>query len=421
MAEPELLLQNAAIHISSSGRISHIEAWQDSASSPEVKVVDWGCALIMPGFVNAHSHLELTSFRDQLTRFDSFTDWISQLIHQRRTWTRKQFSASAAEGARLSLISGTTLAADITSSGVGWYATKGVNLRRVVFEEVIALSAGQADQALSELDFILKRAEPNPLLTHGISPHAPYSVSPILYRRAAELARSRGMPLTTHAAETKAELQFLRDGTGEFRDFLSRIGVLPIDWKPPGLHPVSYLDSLEVLGRSCLLIHCNYLDRNALRRILDTHSTVVYCPRSHEFFGHENHPVRKLLDLGINVALGTDSLASNASLSMLDEMRFLFGKRKDLKPEEIFRMATMNGAAALNFDHRLGRLRSGCWADMAVLELPPALDSRKLLIQILEGSGECIATVVRGRVAWSKSGFGDAPESVLDPQAGMHG
>jgi cytosine/adenosine deaminase-related metal-dependent hydrolase len=266
--------------------------------------------------------------------------------------------------------------------------------RRVVFEEVISLSPEQTGPVVSQLKLTLNRSDSNPLLIHGISPHAPYSVSPDLYRQTAELARSRGMPITTHVAETKAEVQFLQTGTGEFKDFLTRMGVLPPGWEPPQMHPVSYLDSLEILGRHCLLVHCNYLDQNALGRILSSRGTVVYCPRSHEFFGHEDHPVRKLLDVGINVALGTDSLASNTSLSLLDEMRFLFRKRK----------ATINGAAALNCGDTLGLLRNGYSADMAILELPPSLDSRHLLTKVLEGAGECIATIVCGQIAWSKHG-----------------
>jgi len=402
LAEPDLLLQNAAVHISSSGRISHVRAWNGSPVRPEGELIDWGSAVLIPGLVNAHTHLELTSFCNQLTQFESFTDWISQLIGQRRNWTAEQYLASAREGAGLLLASGTTLAGDITSSGVGWYATEGMNLRRVVFEEVIGLSAGQTDQIASQLNLRLKQTGPESLLAHGISPHAPYSVSPGLYKRMAELARSRGILLATHAAETRSEVQFLQNGTGEFRDFLARIGALPIDWKPPGQHPVSYLDSLGVLGGFCLLIHGNYLDQDAVSRILNSRSTVVYCPRSHDFFGHGDHPVRELLDLGINVALGTDSLASNSSLSMLDEIRFLFSRRKDLKPEEIFRAATTNGAAALGLGSVLGCLRSGYWADMAVLELPPTSDSRPLLVRLLEGAGECIATIVGGRLAWSK-------------------
>jgi cytosine/adenosine deaminase-related metal-dependent hydrolase len=419
LAESDQWLENAAIHVSSSGRISHVGTRQDSPANHEV--VDWGTAAIIPGLVNAHTHLELTAFHDQLTRFDSFTDWISRLIHQRRTWTQKQFAASTAEGAGLSLASGTTLAGDITSSGVGWDATRGVNLRRVVFEEVIALSSSQADQVVSRLNNAFKGARPDPLLTHGISPHAPYSVSPNLYRRAAESAHTRRILLATHAAETKAEIEFLRTGTGEFRDFLEGIGALPGDWKPPRLHPVAYLDTLGVLGQSCLLIHGNYLDPDALSRILKTRSTVVYCPRSHAFFGHEAHPVRKMLDLGINVALGTDSLASNDSLSILDEMRFLFENRKDLRPQEIFRAATVNGAAALGFDNALGRLKPGYWADMTVLGLPATLQPRQPLLGILEGAGECIGTIVGGQIAWGRFGMGAAPESEPQSHAGADG
>jgi cytosine/adenosine deaminase-related metal-dependent hydrolase len=287
---------------------------------------------------------------------------------------------------------------------VGWEAARGGDLRRVVFEEALALSPGQADAALSQLNLLFEKADPNPLLAHGVSPHAPYSVSPELYRRAAELGRRRGMLLATHVAETAAELEFLRDGTGEFRDFLGAAGVLPNDWKPPGLFPIAYLDSLGVLGCFCLLIHCNYLDRESITRILAAHCSVVYCPRSHDFFGHGKHPVRELLDSGINVALGTDSLASNSSLSMIDEMRFLFKKRKDIKSEEIFRAATFNGASALHFGGSLGLLRPDYWADMAVFELPPNLPARQLPSQILEGAGDCVATIVRGRIAWRKPG-----------------
>jgi cytosine/adenosine deaminase-related metal-dependent hydrolase len=401
LAEPAVL-QNGAIHVSDSGRISRIARGASSSIRPGTNLTDWGCAVIVPGFINAHAHLELTFFHGQLTRFATFTDWISQLIEQRRTWPQERFLRSAEKGARLCLASGTTMIGDITSSGVGWGATRNQSLRRVVFEEAIALSPSQADTAVAQLKLLFRQAQPNPLLIHGISPHAPYSVSSKLYRRLAKLAQSEGRLLATHVAETTAELQFLHEGTGEFRDFLSRMGFLPDGWKPPRIAPIMYLDSLGVLGRSCLLIHCNYLDQESIRKIAKTNSNVVYCPRSHAFFDHDKHPVRQLLDQQINVALGTDSLASNSSLSMIDEIRFLFKKRKDLKPEEIFRAATKNGAEALGCGSSLGRMRRGYQADMAVLELPHNLGSRHLLAQILEGAGECIATIVQGEVVWQK-------------------
>jgi aminodeoxyfutalosine deaminase len=401
LVEPDHLLQNAAVHISNPGRISRIEPWNDPPAIPGVEVIDWGTAVIMPGLINAHTHLELTRLKDQLLRFRSFTDWVSQLIDRRRLWTKEDFLNSAREGAEAVLASGTTLVGDITSSGFGWDAADPEDLRRIVFEEAIAFSPGNFDQAVSQLEARLDRRSAQDFLRiHGVSPHAPYSVSPQLYRYTAELSRQRGFPLATHVAETRSELEFLQTGTGEFRDLLEKIGVLPGEWEAPGMSPVPYLESLGVLGQSSVLIHCNYLDQDSINRILNTRSSVVHCPRSHDFFGHEKHPLRQLLDCGINVAIGTDSLASNSSLSMLDEMRYLFKTRKDIKTEEIFRAATLNGAAALGFGGILGRLRRGYWADLAVLQLPETVGPRQLTNQVLEGAGECIATIVRGKIAW---------------------
>jgi len=210
--------------------------------------------------------------------------------------------------------------------------------------------------------------------------------------------------MTTHVAETREELEFLKSGEGPFKAFLASLGALPAGWMPPKLDPIPYLEVLGVLEQSPLLAHCNYLDAHSMAIIQRTRASVAFCPRSHAYFGHENHPVRQCLDLGINVTLGTDSLASNDSLSMIDEMRFLHRTRRDLKCEEILRMATLNGAMALNLGRVLGRLRRGYWADMTVLELPEGASGRNLLAQVLEGAGECVATIVQGEVAWQRDG-----------------
>jgi cytosine/adenosine deaminase-related metal-dependent hydrolase len=411
LAEPDLLLQNAAVYISEPGRISRVEPWDDEAASSETDVIDWGAAMIMPGLVNAHAHLELTSLGNQLTQFSSFTDWIFQLVSRRRAWTDEDFLKSIREGVKRSITAGTTLVADISSSATNWGAIEEHKLRRVVFKEVMGLSSSQAGEIISRFQNLWNHADSRSLLSYGVSPHAPYTSSPELYRRAAELARSRRILLTTHVAETRSELEFLETGEGEFRDFLNAMSALPPEWNPPRLAPIAYLDSLDVLGPFSLLAHCNYVDTESMGRILGSRSSVVFCPRSHHFFGHQEHPVRQFLDSGVNVALGTDSLASNTSLSMIDEMRFLFEKRRDIKAEEIFRAATLNGAAALDFGGSLGRLRQGYLADMTVLEVPPNLGSRQLLSHVLEGAGECIGTIVHGKIAWQK------PESTVPEQA----
>ncbi len=403
LAESDLLLEGASVHISDPGRITRVEPWRhNSAADDGVEVVDWGSAVILPGLVNAHTHLELTWLHRKLTEFSTFGEWLEKLVRARRLWAAEDYCASVREGAEQSLSAGTTLVGDISASGASGPASNTGRLRRVVFHEILGLAPEKALEAKAALDARLETSATDPLLTLGISPHAPYSTSAELYRAVASAAAPREIPVATHLAETRAEHEFLTSGTGELREFLDRLGALPPDWNPPGLPPVSYLDSIGALQSSMLLIHCNYLDRESMAAILRTRSSVAYCPRSHAFFGHATHPVRELLDMGINVALGTDSLASNDSLSILDEMRFLFRTRKDLKCQEILRMATLNGASALHFGGVLGRLRCGYWADMTILQLPENTSGKNLASQILEGAGECIGTVVQGEILWRR-------------------
>lgn len=402
LAEADFLLQDAAVHVCDPGRISRIEPWHGKPSGQDVHVVDWGKAIIMPGLVNSHTHLELTRLAGRIRQTTSFVDWLSQIVQERREWTPEQYVESVRAGAAMALRSGSTLVADISSSGLSRQALVCERIRKTVFEEAVALAPERADESVADVERRLGEAEPDPLTTLGVSPHAPYSVSPRLYRELAALARSRGIQLTTHVAETREELEFLESGAGPFAHFLGSLGAMPAGWAPPKLDPIPYLEVLGVLEQSPILVHCNYLDAHAMAVIQRTHSSVAFCPRSHAYFGRENHPVRQCLDLGINVSLGTDSLASNTSLSMLDEMRFLSRTRKDLKCEEIFRMATLNGATALNLGRVMGRARRGYWADLTVLRLPEEAGGRNLLAQILEGAGECIATIVRGEIVWDR-------------------
>jgi cytosine/adenosine deaminase-related metal-dependent hydrolase len=402
LAEAGMLLRNAAVHVSDPGRISRLEPWQNPPSRIETRIIDWGSALILPGLVNAHAHLELSRMHDQVTHPASFTSWLSRLMNERRNLKREDYFESASRGVRSALAAGTTLIGDISASGVSWEALRHAKIRKVVFEEIAGFLPEKAAEALAALQARIERIQPDEYLSVNVSPHAPYSVSAELFRRVAELQRLRGGRLATHVGETQAEIEFLKSGTGEFRDFLKALGVLPAGWTAPRMAPVPYLEGLGILERPALLIHGNYLDEDSMARILKRNASVVYCPRSHAFFDHEPHPVRRLLDLGINVALGTDSLASNDSLSILDEMRHLFRHRKDLRCDEIIRMATLNGAVALDFGNVLGRLRRGYWADMTVLRLPENLSDRNIEAQILEGAGECLATVVQGEIVWAR-------------------
>lgn len=393
---PGVLVENAAIRVSARGRITAVERWK--AGRGVGRVQDWGPALIIPGLVNAHTHLELTTAAARIFRCPDFTGWLLQVIERRREMSERDRAESAREGARLALSSGTTLIGDISSGGPAAAALRGIAPRRIVFYETLALAPERAAGAWSTTRRMLERALATGGLAPGVSPHAPYSVSAGLYRLAARFALSRRLLLCTHAAESRAEAEFLARGTGEFARFLERLGVLPQGWEAPALRPIAYLDSLGVLGRRTLLIHCNYLSAEDFTLIRRRQCSVVFCPRSHAWFGHRRHPVRRLLDAGVNVALGTDSLASNDSLSMLDEMRYLFSRRKDLSACEIVRMATAGGAVALGQGRRCGRLGRGFSADMAVLDFPEKVRPRRVEAAMLEGAGAWAATVVQGTI-----------------------
>jgi len=401
LAEPGILLRNAAVHVSDPGRITRIEPWHGPPPNLETRVIHWDSAIILPGLVNAHTHLELTNVRKPEQKPASFTAWLSMLLEEKQGWTRETYLDATRRGTRLALASGTTLLGDISTGGASWEVLKQERLRKVVFEEITAFQPERASERESVLEQRLAQVASDSLLTSGVSPHAPYSVSPELFRKVADLARRRNLRMAIHVAETMPELEFLRAGRGEFRDLLISLGMLPAAWQAPACPPVLFLEGLGVLEKPGIMIHCNYLDPESMACILNSGWSVVFCPRSHAYFGHTRHPVRELLDMGINVALGTDSLASNESLSILEEMRFLYRDRKDLKCDEIIRMATLNGAVALDFGGVLGRLRRGYWADMTVLRLPEDVGDRHVESQVLEGAGECLATIVQGEIIWT--------------------
>ena len=399
LTESGILMRNAAVHVSDPGRISRLEPWQSPPPNLETRVIDWGCAIILPGLVNTHCHLELTGLRNLAPPRTSFTNWLSALIMTRRDWTEADYTSFVKLGARMSLDAGTPLIGDISASGISGKALGPEKLRKVVFEEAIGLMPEKASEVLASLNRRLDGVpDEDSLLNFGLSPHAPYSVSPELYRAVTNLAQQHRMLLATHVAETADESELLRRGRGKLAEFLTRMGALPDGWVPPGQDPIPYLAQLGALDRPAILVHCNYVDGESMALILNRSCSVVYCPRSHAYFGFDPHPVRQMLDMGINVALGTDSLASNDSLSLLDEMRFLFRSRKDLRCDEILRMATLNGAVALGFGGVLGRLRRGYWADMTVLRLPENIGERNVIAQVLEGAGECMATIVQGEI-----------------------
>ena len=217
----------------------------------------------------------------------------------------------------------------------------------------------------------------------GLSPHAPYTVHPELLARAVDLSVEHEIPLAMHLAESREEIDFLRDGRGPFRELLESRGAWDPTARPRGARP---LDELRVLARAhrALVVHGNYLDDEEIdflgrqRRQM----AVVYCPRTHAWFAHARYPLEKLLAAGAIVALGTDSRASSPDLSLLAEMRHVAREFPAMSRATILELGTLGGARALGLDSQIGTLEPGKWANLAAIALPEdaAADPHELLL-----------------------------------------
>jgi len=246
------------------------------------------------------------------------------------------------------------------------------NLRVVSFLEMIGITGKRKPEAI--LQEALERIDslPNGSCCAGISPHAPYSTLPQLLELSAHAARRRGLRICVHVAESGQEFEMFVHGRGEMYDWLRRS---TRDMSDCGLgSPVRHLAQCGVLGENLLAVHVNYLAKGDTALLAKHKVHVVHCPRSHAYFRHTRFPLRRLLRAGINVCLGTDSLASviknrreTAELNMFEEMRTLANRETSLSPKRILEMATVNGARALGMQGRIGELSPGSFADMIAI------------------------------------------------------
>lgn len=361
-------IENAEVVVKG-GFIASVGRRSSAEGSTDREIVDLGRAVILPGFVNAHTHLELTSARTLVEPQLRFTDWIREVVRVTGGWSEDTLDSSLREGLRLSLEAGTTSLGDIGSGAREGapYIESGIRAR--LFLEAIGFDPAYAGGIARSLLKRIDRGYPGERLLPGISPHTPYTVSERLLELCADVAHREGVPLCIHLAETTAELEFLRAGTGEILEFRKEFGLWP-DWKPPRASPVRYLHHLGFFEKPVTLVHCNYVGREDFDIIAMTDSSVVFCPRSHAYFRHRNHPFLSMLGHGINVALGTDSLISVPSLGILDEMKFLRRDYPEIEPALLLRMATTNGAKALGLPAGIGSLAPGSPADIVGVAPP---------------------------------------------------
>ena len=393
------------------GPISEIKA-----SFPDAPVTHFGDSAILPGFVNAHSHLELTVMRGFLENEEGdFFAWLRKLTIARLAMTNEDLFAASMCGAIEAARAGITCLGDSSSFAVqSMRALKEIGLRGVVYQESFGPDARIAAENLARLRdqvsemLALQTAE----VRAGVSPHAPYTVSGPQLELISRLAIDESLPLMMHAAESDAERSFMLEGAGPFADGLQKRG---IEWRAPGVSTIQYLGRHGVLDTRPLLAHCINVDEADLEIIKAQRAGVAHCPKSNAKLRHGRAPFRQFIKAGINVGLGSDSVASNNTCDILEEARFatlltrLDRNADPINAEQTLYAATLGGARAMGLDDRIGSLEEGKQADLTVVSLDsahqqPAGNPVDALIFSSCGR-DVILTVVAGKEIYRENGL----------------
>ncbi len=353
-----------------SGRtIADVGRFDEVRQRQSGEVVDLGEQILMPGLINGHCHLDYTMLRGTIPPQRSFSDWIQAINAKKATLTEQDYIDSIHAGFDEARSFGTTTILNLITLPKLVASIKKPPVRTWWFGELIDVrDPDGAERIVDEAAEFLK-----PARHWGLAPHAPFTASQRLYARCEEIARRENILLTTHLAESPGEMEMFRAARGSAFDFLKEIG-RPMD--DCGREtPLSFFLRTRTMGQRWIIAHLNELDTgdfDLLRAAPKFH--VAHCPRSHTFLGHGPFALGRLRALGFNICLGTDSLASNSSLSLFAEMRELLRKETGLSPREVLEMATINGAAAIGLRNSLGCIRAGAQADLIALPLQSSTD-----------------------------------------------
>jgi len=335
-----------------------------------VEIQDLGDSLLLPGLVNAHTHLSLTSLRAHIPRHVPLLEWLATVTREAAKMSEDEVRRSVREGLESSWRAGTMALGEITTrpEGVTEIAADGRFASRVYFE-FLGVSPERSERRYqAAVDHAGSLSGGNDGVRPGLSPHAPYSVWPTLWRSTAEFCRENDLRWSTHLAESPYEREFLLEGGGPLRQHLERLGVWDDRFPVPKTNIMDLWTEENILDERALLVHGLHLDPSDLDAIAVSKAFLCLCPRSNAMLGLPPPGVRDLVERGIPLCLGTDSLASNEDLSVWGEMRAVHALMPELSPDSLLRMATLHGAQALGLEDRSGSLSPGLPARCLVVE-----------------------------------------------------
>ncbi len=413
---------NGALLVGDDGRITAVGPDAAVPAPPGAAHVELGDAALLPGLVNAHAHPELTLFRGHIED-RPFPSWIATLMRRKRALPDLDYSASARWGCVEAVAAGITTLAATEDSGAALDALLEAGLRGVVYREVFGPDPAVAEEAAAELRRRVEamRRRANGRVAVGVSPHAPYTVSDALYRRVAEYAREEALPVAVHIAESAEETALVTRGGGPFAEGLRRRGIAV---EARAASPVRLLERLGVLRTRPLLIHCVQVDEEDVGRVADAGAGVAHCPVANARLGHGVMPLCLLLDAGVAVGLGTDSVASNNRQDLLEEartaqiiQRATLREPAILDAASVLRLATLGGARALGLDATIGSLEPGKAADLCAVALDrphtvPVHDPIAAIVHSTRAT-DVVLTVVGGRTLFRDGDFPEIDEGEI--------
>jgi cytosine/adenosine deaminase-related metal-dependent hydrolase len=401
-------IEDGAVAIEGTRIVAVAGAAELTSRFPDAQVSNYGSAAILPGLVNTHSHLELTVMRGFLELEEqNFSSWLRKLTIARMAMTDDDLFVSAACGTIEAARAGITCVGDSSSAAMeSMKALREVGLRGIVYQESFGPDPNLAQQNVATLreQIAELRLLETELVHAGVSPHAPYTVSAPQLKLTARLAIDDKLPLMMHAAESEAERQFMFEGVGPFAEGLKRRG---IPWTAPAISSIEYLARNGLFETKPLLVHCVTVDDNDIQTIKAAGASIAHCPKSNAKLRHGRAPFGKFIAAGVNVGLGSDSVASNNNCDVLEEARFatLLSRSSStdtaITAEQALFTATLGGARALGLDNQIGALAEGRQADLVVVGLDgahhqPISDPRDALI--FSSSGRDVRlTVVAGK------------------------
>jgi aminodeoxyfutalosine deaminase len=364
------------------GRVAALSRRGPTDGSREV---DLGDVVVLPGLVNAHTHLELSYLREEIPPASRFVSWVQQVIQTRRTHPDPKASEildAVDRAVAESIAYGTAIVGDISNTLVTFEPLTRSDLAAVVFYELIRFKTddpeGVVEKARADLDALV----PTQRVRASLAAHAPYSVAPLVLRAIRkDVDRDPFAPCSIHLAESVEEMEFIREGGGPWRALLEQLGSWDPSWIPPGGTPVEFLDAAGFLDARVLAVHGVQMTPSDLSRLAALGTTVVTCPRSNGHTGAGAPPLVDFYASGVPVAVGTDSLASAPDLNVFAEIATMHALAPSVPASALIESATLIGARALGFDGDYGTIEPGKMARLVSVALPSAsIDVEEYLV-----------------------------------------